>query len=57
MANRKKYVKNLIRIEILRKKRLKKKLKRNKILAGRRKFELNSGGVKTKTPAVEAEAS
>ncbi len=57
MANRKKYVKNLIRKEILRKKRLRKKLKRNKILAGRRKFELNSGGVKTKTPAVEAEAS
>ncbi len=41
MANRKKYNEKLIKLEIQRKKRLKKKLKRQKVLAGRRKDYLN----------------
>ncbi|MDH4129825.1 MAG: hypothetical protein OEV44_13790 [Spirochaetota bacterium] len=41
MSNRKKYVKKLVSQEIQRKRRLKKKLRRQKILAGRRKNLLN----------------
>lgn len=41
MSNRKKYNEKLRKIEVLRKRRLKKKLRRNKILAGRRKNEMN----------------
>ena len=41
MANRKKYIEKIMKIENLRKRRLKKKLKRSKKLAGRRKLEMS----------------
>lgn len=41
MANRKKYDEKLKKIEIQRKRKLRKKLKRKKILAGRKKQMLN----------------
>ncbi|MDH5680721.1 MAG: hypothetical protein OEZ36_03975 [Spirochaetota bacterium] len=47
MSNRKKYIEKLLKMENLRKRRLKKKLKRQKKLAGRRKELLNKAN---KTP-------
>ncbi|MDH5681890.1 MAG: hypothetical protein OEZ36_09895 [Spirochaetota bacterium] len=48
MANRKKYIEKILKMENLRKRRLAKKLKRQKKLAGRRKELLNKAN---KTPA------